>query len=176
MVALSVAISGFVAGRAATRWSEHGTLVVGLTVAAVGALGVLAVGFFHLPFPAIMASLITLVSGVSIAAPPNTSMALTEYPRLTGTASSLLGLARFGVGGIAAPLVGIAGAHTVVPLGVVAVAAIGSAIAAQRLLVPATAPVGTVPLTVFPAQRADGDQRGRCRDDDTGDCAEEEQA
>src|SRR4051794_18787880 len=27
-----------------------------------------------------------------------------------------------------------------------------------------------------PAQRADEDQRGRCRDDDTGDCAEEEQA
>jgi hypothetical protein len=35
---------------------------------------------------------------------------------------------------------------------------------------------GTVALRVFPAQRADEDQRGRCRDDDTGDCAEEEQA
>ena len=144
LVAFSVAVSGFVAGRTATRWSEHGTLVVGLAAAAAGALGLLAVGIFDLPLPVIMAALITMVSGVSIAAPPNTSMALTEYPRLAGTASSLLGLARFGVGGIAAPLVGIAGADTVVPLGIVSVAVIGSAIATQRLLVPAAAPVKDV--------------------------------
>ena len=41
-----------------------------------------------------------------------------------GTASSLLGMVRFGFGGVAAPLVGIAGATSILPLGVVTVTAV----------------------------------------------------
>lgn len=51
-------------------------------------------------------------------------MALADYPELAGTASSVLGYARFGLGGIAAPLVGIGGGANVLPLGIVTVASI----------------------------------------------------
>ncbi|MEV7792115.1 hypothetical protein [Streptomyces sp. NPDC087512] len=47
--------------------------------------------------------------------------ALAHYPQIAGTASSLLGMARFAFGGLAAPLVGLGGAGTAVPLGLVTV-------------------------------------------------------
>lgn len=117
---LGFVVFGFVAGRLSERWSERGTLTVGLVMAACGALGLLATALLHLPLVAIILSLFTMVSGVAITSPPATALALKDYPDIAGTASSLLGLARFAFGGIAAPLVGIGGAHDAVPLGIVA--------------------------------------------------------
>jgi MFS transporter, DHA1 family, multidrug resistance protein len=65
---------------------------------------------------------------VAVTSPPATSLALTDYPDIAGTASSLLGLARFAFGGLAAPLVGIAGANEALPFGVVASVCAGSAV------------------------------------------------
>ena len=67
-----------------------------------------------------MISLLLMVSGV----PVTTPLALANYPEIAGTASSLLGLARFAFGGLAAPLVGLGGATTAVPLGIVTVTAV----------------------------------------------------
>lgn len=117
---LGFVVFGFVAGRLSERWSERGTLTVGLVMAACGALGLLATALLHLPLVAIILSLFTMVSGVAVTSPPATALALKDYPDIAGTASSLLGLARFAFGGIAAPLVGIGGAHDAVPLGIVA--------------------------------------------------------
>lgn len=117
---LGFVVFGFVAGRLSERWSERGTLTVGLVMAACGALGLLATALQHLPLVAIILSLFTMVSGVAVTSPPATALALKDYPDIAGTASSLLGLARFAFGGIAAPLVGIGGAHDAVPLGIVA--------------------------------------------------------
>ncbi len=63
-----------------------------------------------------------LVSGTAITSPPSTTLALSDYPQIAGTASSLLGAARFAFGGIAAPLVGVAGALSILPLGLVTTA------------------------------------------------------
>jgi DHA1 family bicyclomycin/chloramphenicol resistance-like MFS transporter len=117
---LGFMVFGFIAGRLAERWSERGTLTVGLIMAASGALGLLATALLHLPLAAIVLSLFTMVSGVAVTSPPATSFALTDYPDIAGTASSLLGLARFAFGGIAAPLVGLGGANDAVPFGIVA--------------------------------------------------------
>ena len=81
-------------------------------------------------------SLLVLVSGVAVTTPPTTTIALAGYPQMAGTASSLLGMARFAFGGAAAPLVGIAGAGTMLPLGVVTVAGIALAAASVALLAP----------------------------------------
>jgi DHA1 family bicyclomycin/chloramphenicol resistance-like MFS transporter len=112
---------GFIAGRASERWSVRGTLVVGLVMVVTGASGVLLTGVAHLPLVVMVCSLLTLVSGVAVTTPPTTSLALEGYPDVAGSASSLLGLARFAFGGVTAPLVGLAGAGTAVPLGLVAV-------------------------------------------------------
>jgi MFS transporter, DHA1 family, multidrug resistance protein len=120
---LGFMVFGFIAGRAAERWSVHGTLVVGLVMVVAGAGGVLLTATAHLPLAAMALSLLTMVSGVAVTTPPSTSLALENYPDVAGSASSLLGLARFAFGGVTAPLVGLAGAGTAVPLGVVALIA-----------------------------------------------------
>jgi MFS transporter, DHA1 family, multidrug resistance protein len=114
---------GFTAGRLCERWSEQGTLVLGLLMCATGAAGLLAAAVFHLPVVAVILSLFTMVGGVATTTPPTTSLAMADYPDIAGTASSLLGLARFGLGGLAAPLVGLGGSHNALPLGLVTVAA-----------------------------------------------------
>jgi DHA1 family bicyclomycin/chloramphenicol resistance-like MFS transporter len=124
---LGFVIFGFIAGRLAERWSERGTLAAGLLMALTGALGLLATALLHLPLIAIVLSLFTMVSGVAVTSPPATSLALKDYPDIAGTASSLLGLARFAFGGLAAPLVGIGGANDPVPFGVVAAVAAAAA-------------------------------------------------
>lgn len=123
-----VMLFGYLGGRSAERWSERGTLVVGLAMCAAGALGLLATGLFALPLPVVLASLFIMVSGgAGATAAPTTSLALADYPELAGTASSMLGLTRYAFGGVAAPLVGLAGANNVLPLGIVTTCAIGLA-------------------------------------------------
>lgn len=128
-------VFGYLGGRAAEKWSERGTLVIGVTMTALGSLGLLATGLWSLPLPVILASLFILASGTAFTSPPTTSLALARYPEMAGTASSVLGCARFGLGGIAAPLVGIGGAEAVLPLGIVTVACVLLAVAAQVVYV-----------------------------------------
>lgn len=120
-------VFGYGAGRLAERWSQTGTLIVGLVMCAAGAFGLLATGIFHLPLIIVIVSLLVMVSGVAVTSPPTTSLALAGYPEMAGTASSLLGLTRFAFGGIAAPLVGLGGDDTVLPLGIVTVASVALA-------------------------------------------------
>lgn len=123
-------VFGYLAGRTSERWSVSGTLVAGLVASAAGALGLLAAGLFALPLVVVILSLLIMVSGVAVTTPPATTLALADHPQMAGTASSLLGMARFAFGGVSAPLVGIAGAAAMLPLGIVTVLSIALAIAA----------------------------------------------
>lgn len=106
---LGFMLFGFIAGRTSERWSVRGTLVVGLGMVVAGAAGLLAATALGLPLVAVVVSLVVLVSGVAVTTPPATSLALADHPDVAGTASSLLGVARFAFGGLAAPLVGLGG-------------------------------------------------------------------
>lgn len=127
---------GYLAGLAAERWSVLGTLVVGVAVTGAGALGLLVAGLTAMPLWLVLAALFLLSSGVALSAAPATTLALAEYPHMAGTASSLLGMVRFGFGGVAAPFVGVAGALSILPLGVVTVLSVVLAAAAGLLLAP----------------------------------------
>ena len=116
-------VCGYLAGRFSERVSLRGTLSVGIATSLLGAAGLLAAGITTMPLAVVLVSLFLLSSGVAISSPPATTLALVGYPQIAGTASSLLGMVRFGFGGIAAPLVGIAGATSILPLGVVTVMA-----------------------------------------------------
>lgn len=128
-------VFGYLAGRTSDRWSVQGTLVVGLAMCGLGTLGLLIAGVFELPLLSVILSLLLMVSGVAVTTPPTTTLALAEYPQFAGTASSLLGMARFAFGAVSAPLVGIAGAAMLLPLGIVTVASITLAGAAYLFLV-----------------------------------------
>lgn len=127
-------VFGYLAGRTSERWSVLGTLTVGIAVAGVGAAGLLASGVTVMPLWVVIVSLFALASGVAISSPPATTLALVDYPQIAGTASSLLGMVRFGFGGIAAPLVGVAGAMSILPLGIVTVASVALAAASVALI------------------------------------------
>ena len=88
-------------------------------MAGAGGLGLLAAGLVHVPLGVVLASLMLLVSGTAVTTPPSTTIALADYPQFAGTASSILGAARFGFGGVVAPLVGVAGSLSILPLGIV---------------------------------------------------------
>lgn len=118
-------VFGYVAGRLAERWSVRGTLVAGIVVAGGGAAGLLVAGLIAMPLWVVIVALFALSVGVAISSPPATTLALVGYPQMAGTASSLLGMVRFGFGGVAAPLVGVAGAASILPLGLVTVVAVG---------------------------------------------------
>lgn len=113
------ALFGYAAGIASERWSVSGTLAAGIAVAGLGGVGLLAAGLVHVPLAAVLASLLLLVCGTAATTPPSTAIALAAYPQFAGTASSLLGAARFAFGGFVAPLVGVAGALSILPLGIV---------------------------------------------------------
>src|SRR4051794_1651337 len=118
---LGFMVFGFAAGRTSERWSEQGTLLVGIAMCVAGAGGLVATAVGQLPLVAVIVSLLTMVSGVAVTTPPATSMALAGYPDIAGTASSILGVARFAFGGLAAPLVGLGAG--VAPLGIVTLTA-----------------------------------------------------
>ncbi|GHE07029.1 multidrug effflux MFS transporter [Klenkia taihuensis] len=119
-------VFGFLAGRTSERWSVRGTLAVGVSMVAAGAAGLLATAALDLPLVAVIVSLLFLVSGVAVTTPPATSLALTGYPHIAGTASSFLGMARFAFGGIAAPLVGLGTGVTPLALVTAAGAVLGA--------------------------------------------------
>lgn len=120
-------VFGFLASRAAERWSIPGTLSVGIAIVGLGAIGLLLAGIAPMPLWVVIVSLFAIASGVAVTSPPTTTLALAEYPRMAGTASSLLGMVRFGFGGLAAPLVGVAGAASILPLGIVTTSAVALA-------------------------------------------------
>jgi DHA1 family bicyclomycin/chloramphenicol resistance-like MFS transporter len=128
-------VFGFLAARSAERWSMRGTLIAGIVMCGLGAGGLLLAELTSVPVVVVNVSLFVMVSGVAVTTPPTTTLALAEYPQIAGTASSLLGMARFAFGAIAAPLVGIAGATTILPLGLVTTASIALAAIAYATLI-----------------------------------------
>ncbi|MEJ2871554.1 multidrug effflux MFS transporter [Actinomycetospora sp. OC33-EN08] len=112
----AVQLSGRLVGAEKVR--PHRAVLVGLTIASLGSATVL-VGALGLGLPGVVAGLFVTVCGVGTALPAATTLSLADHPEHAGSASALLGTAQFIVGGVSAPLVGIGGGRTAVPMGVV---------------------------------------------------------
>ena len=65
--------------------------------------------------------------------PNTTALALAGHPEVAGSASALLGVLQFVIGAAAAPLAGIAGTGTAVPMGATMAALSLASLAALRL-------------------------------------------
>ena len=101
-------------------WPARRLLPVGLGLNVGGALLLLAAVVLDLPVAVLLVALFVMVASLGLVFPTATTLALAEHPERAGAASSLLGLGQFVLGGLVAPLVGLAGEGTAVPLGVVA--------------------------------------------------------
>jgi len=100
----------------------------------VGLLAVVLLGGIGLA--GILPALFLVVSSVGIVFPSGTAIALEGHPSTAGSASALLGLAQYAIGAISAPLVGVAGTATALPMAVVIVTCNLGAVAAFRFLLP----------------------------------------
>ncbi len=110
-----------VGARLSRRWPPARVLGLGLALNLVGAASLATTVLLGLGLGFLIPSLFVMVSALGLVFPTATALAMSDYPRQAGTASSLLGLGQFVFGALVAPLVGIAGEETAVPLGVVAV-------------------------------------------------------
>ena len=112
-----------VGGRLSRRWSAIRVLALGLALNLLGATALAATVLLGLGLGFLVGSLFVMVSALGLVFPTATALAMADYPERAGAASSLLGVSQFVFGAAAAPLVGIAGEDTAVPLGVVALTA-----------------------------------------------------
>ena len=120
--ALGIMIFGQVGARLAHRWTPHRVLALGLLMNLLGSAGVAVTVLVGLGLPFLLGSLFVMVSALGLVFPTSTALALADYPDRAGAASSLLGLGQYVMGAVVAPLVGLAGEDTAVPLGIVTLA------------------------------------------------------
>ena len=129
--ALGFVIASQVNGSLVGRIPPARLLVAGLITAATsGIVLLLAVLIGGLGLVAVLPPLFSLVSSIGFIVPNATALALSRRPNAAGTGSALLGVIQSGVGAVGAPLVGVAGISSALPMaGVIAVSAGGAILA-----------------------------------------------
>jgi DHA1 family bicyclomycin/chloramphenicol resistance-like MFS transporter len=121
--ALGIMAMSEVGARLARRWPAERLLGAGLAMNLIGSVGVLLSALTGAGLVPLLISLWVMVSPVGMVFPSATTIALADYPHQAGRASSLLGLGQYIAGALVAPLVGLGGEGTAVPLGLVVVGA-----------------------------------------------------
>jgi DHA1 family bicyclomycin/chloramphenicol resistance-like MFS transporter len=116
---ISLIIGSQIVGRLAHLISERRFLLIGLLLAGFSSFAVLAVAIFHGPLYALVIPLFVFVAAIGMTATASFSLAMEAQSHIAGSAAALLGLIPFLLGALTSPLVGIAGEHTAVPLGVI---------------------------------------------------------
>src|SRR5947199_110224 len=118
--ALGLVIASQVNGRLVGRVPPERLLVAGLIATATGGvvlLSVVTIGGIGLV--GILPSLFVVVSSLGFVMPNATALALSDHPRIAGSASALLGVLQYAVGATVAPLVGAFGTATALPMAIV---------------------------------------------------------
>ncbi len=103
-------------GKLVHRVGPRRLTVAGLVALAVGAVVLQAAVLLDFGLWGVLAGLFVVVASQGLVAPNVSAMALGNHGRNAGSASALLGTVRFLVGAIAAPLVGLAGEGTALPM------------------------------------------------------------
>jgi DHA1 family bicyclomycin/chloramphenicol resistance-like MFS transporter len=130
--ALGFVITSQVNGSLVARIEPARMMLIGLSANLAGGLALLAVVLFGhgLGVAALLPPLFVLVSSIGFIVPNAVALALTRHPEAAGTGSALLGLVQSGVGALGAPLVGIEGTTTAVPMAaVIAISGTGAVLA-----------------------------------------------
>lgn len=132
---ISLIIGSQIVGRMSHRVSEHTFLVVGLWLALLASIAVLVVAIVHGPLFTLVIPLFLFVGAIGITSTAAFPLAMESQAHNAGSAAALLGVIPFLLGAVVAPLVGIAGEDTAVPLGVIILLSSASAMLAYFLLV-----------------------------------------
>ncbi len=126
--AFGIMVAGQLSARLVQRRGATALLRVGLASSLTGAALLLAVGLAGGGLAGILPGFFLVVSSIGWISPNATALALGGHAAEAGSASALLGLAQFVIGGAVAPLAGLAGPRAEMPM-VVAIAAASAAAA-----------------------------------------------
>ncbi|GGS05406.1 Bcr/CflA family drug resistance efflux transporter [Micromonospora fulviviridis] len=120
--ALALVATGQANARLLDRFNPRRLLVTALVVGMVAAAGVLT-GALAGSLAVVAVTLFAFVGSLGMVTPNSTALALDTHARHAGTAAALLGGVQSVVGALAAPLVGLGGEGSAVPMAVVLSAA-----------------------------------------------------
>jgi DHA1 family bicyclomycin/chloramphenicol resistance-like MFS transporter len=98
------------------RTSPERILFGGAVAQASAGAALLAFVLAGAGLPGVLPCLFVVVASIGLIVPNATALALEGYPHLAGSASALLGALQFLLGAAVAPLVGVAGGETAVPM------------------------------------------------------------
>ena len=114
--ALGIALMGQVSGRLVGRVSPQHLLAGGLIIVALGGIMLLLVVIAHVGLGGLLPAFFVIVASQGLVLPNASALAMSNHPRIAGSASALLGVLQFALGSAVVPLVGIAGTTTALPL------------------------------------------------------------
>ena len=116
---IGIVLVGQLNGLIVGRLPERTLLIAGLLASFAGGVGVLLATSLHLGLVALLVPLFVLVSSIGLVMPNASSLALADQAGNAGSASALLGVLQFVIGGLATPLVSLGGPDTAVPMALV---------------------------------------------------------
>ncbi|WP_336208925.1 multidrug effflux MFS transporter [Nonomuraea sp. LPB2021202275-12-8] len=115
--ALGLTVMAQVGGRLSGRVDPARLVVAGLFVALAGGALLLAAAATGLGLAGIVAGLFVIMCGQGLVMPGTGALALAGQPQqIAGSASALLGVLQFALGAVSAPLVGIVGSGSALPM------------------------------------------------------------
>jgi DHA1 family bicyclomycin/chloramphenicol resistance-like MFS transporter len=148
--AVGLVLGAQINGHLLHRFGSGPLLSVGLILMGVGGLVFLAdVATRWIGLPLILPSLFTTMFGLGFVGPNSMALALQNHPNAAGAASALLGSAQFLFAAAVAPIVGVAGSHTALPMALV-MAALASVAVIVRFTFPRGAPAVPIPVDAAP--------------------------
>ena len=131
--AVGLTLATFAAARMAGRVPTR--TIVGVGLAATGAAGVLLLigAWFAMPLWVALIGFFVLMSAQGLVGPNAGALASAEVPQHPGTGSAVLGFLQWCVAGVIAPLAGLGGERTAVPMAAIVLALVALSFAALVL-------------------------------------------
>jgi DHA1 family bicyclomycin/chloramphenicol resistance-like MFS transporter len=142
---VGIVLVGQFNGRIVGRFPERTLLQAGLLASFAGGVGVLLTVTVHLGLIGLLVPLFVLVASIGLVMPNASSLALADHAKNAGSASALLGVLQFVIGGLATPLVGLGGPGTAVPMTALMAAFSTLALLTYLFLVPRRSPLDELP-------------------------------
>lgn len=119
MNGIALIIGSQLVGRFTDFISEKAFLKIGLVVSNVSGIVLLITLLLKAPLIAVVIPIFFLVSSIGIIATTSFALAMETQGHMAGSASALLGVLPFILGSISAPLVGVAGEYSAIPMGII---------------------------------------------------------
>jgi DHA1 family bicyclomycin/chloramphenicol resistance-like MFS transporter len=139
--AAGLTLATFAAARLAGRVPTRRVIAVGLTAtAAAGLLLFVGALSFDMPLWVALGGFFVLMSAQGLIGPNAGALASDEVPKHPGTGSAVLGFSQWSMAGAIAPIAGLGGEQTAVPMAVIVLVLVAVSFAALRLAAGAASP------------------------------------